>query len=133
VFARYLPKIAQFSAGLNGIEKPPETDKLYRSQQVFMEFTTKDEFMDSEPFDSRLYRTVLVHIANKHEANAVNVTVLGLTGSQWTELIPESTLTSGSEIYETLRGNFKQVKIQAKSSKPGKEGLIDAHVDGVSE
>jgi DNA topoisomerase-6 subunit B len=133
VFARYLPKIAQFSAGLNGIEKPPETDKLYRSQQVFKEFTTKDEFTDSEPFDSRLYRTVLVHIANKHEANAVNVTVLGLTGSQWTELIPESTLTSGSEIYETLRGNFKQVKIQAKSSKPGKEGLIDAHVDGVSE
>jgi DNA topoisomerase-6 subunit B len=133
VFARYLPKIAQFSAGLNGIEKPPETDKLYRSQQVFKDLVTKDEFTDSEPFDSRLYRTVLVHIANKHEANAVNVKVLGLTGSQWTELIPESTLTSGSELYETLKGNFKQVKVQAKSSKPGKEGLIDAHVDGVSE
>ena len=133
VFARYLPKIAQFSAGLGGIEKPPETDRLYRSQVVFKDFVTKDEFTESEPFDSRLYRTVLVHITNKHESNAVNVKVLGLTGSQWTELIPESTLTSGSEMYETLRGNFKQVKVLAKSSKPEKEGLIEAYVDGVSE
>jgi len=133
VFARYLPKIAQFSAELGGIEKPPETDRLYRSQLVFKDFRTKDEFTDSEPFDSRLYRTVLVHITNKHEANAVNVKVIGLAGSQWTELIPESTLTSGSELYETLRGNFKQVKVQAKSSKPEKESLIEAYVDGVSE
>jgi DNA topoisomerase-6 subunit B len=133
VFARYLPKIAQFSAGLEGREKPPETDRLYRSQLVFKDFVTKDELTDSEPFDSRLYRTVLVHITNKHEVNAVDIRVLGLTGPQWTELIPESTLTSGSELYETLRGNFKQVKVQAKSSKPEKEGLIEAYVDGVSE
>ncbi len=133
VFARYLPKIAQFSAGLGGIGKPPETDRLYRSQVVFKDFVTKDEFTESDPFDSRLYRTVLVHITNKHEGNAVNVKILGLTGSQWTELIPESTLTSGSEMYETLRGSFKQVKVLAKSSKPEKEGLIEAYVDGVSE
>jgi DNA topoisomerase-6 subunit B len=133
VFARYLPKIAQFSAELGGIKKPPETDRLYRSQLVFKDFRTKDEFTDGELFDSRLYRTVLVHIMNKHEANAVNVKVLGLTGSQWTELISESTLTSGSELYETLRGNFRQVKVQAKSSKSEKEGLIEAYVDGVGE
>jgi len=133
VFARYLPKIAEFSAKLSGVEKPPETDRLYRSQVVFKDFATTNEFTESEPFDSRLYKTVLVHIINKHETNAVNIKVVGLTGSYLTELIPESTLTSGSEIYETLRGNFKQVKVLAKSSKPDKEGLIDAYIDGVGE
>jgi len=133
VFARYLPKIAEFSAKLSGVEKPPETDRLYRSQVVFKDFATTNEFTESEPFDSRLYKTVLVHIINKHETNAVNIKVVGLTGSYVTELIPESTLTSGSEIYETLRGNFKQVKVLAKSSKPDKEGLIDAYIDGVGE
>jgi len=133
VFARYLPKIAEFSAKLSGVEKPPETDRLYRSQVVFKDFATTNEFTESEPFDSRLYKTVLVHIINKHETNAVNIKVVGLTGSYLTELIPESTLTSGSEIYETLRGNFKQVKVLVKSSKPDKEGLIDAYIDGVGE
>jgi len=76
---------------------------------------------------------VLVHVINKHEANAVNIKVLGLSGSQWTELIPESTLSSGSDLYETFRGSFKQVKVQVKSSKPEKESLIEAYIDGVSE
>ncbi|MEM2969645.1 MAG: DNA topoisomerase VI subunit B [Candidatus Bathyarchaeia archaeon] len=133
VFARYLPKIAEFSAKLSGIEKPPETDRLYRSQVVFKNFVTRNEFTESEPFDSRIYKTILVHIINKHETNAVNVKVVGQTSSHSTELIPESTLTSGSEIYETLRGNFTQVKVLAKSSKPDKEGLIDAYIDGISE
>ncbi|MBS7657282.1 DNA topoisomerase VI subunit B [Candidatus Bathyarchaeota archaeon] len=133
VFARYLPKIAEFSAKLSGIEKPPETDRLYRSQVVFKNFVTRNEFTESEPFDSRIYKTVLVHIINKHETNAVNVKVVGQTSSHSTELIPESTLTSGSEIYETLRGNFTQVKVLAKSSKTDKEGLIDAYIDGISE
>ncbi len=133
VFAKYLPKISQFSAMLSGREKPPETDKLYRSQMVFKDFVTKSEFTESESFDSRSYKTVLVHITNKHEANAVNVKVLGLSESQWIEIIPESTLTSGSEMYETIRGDFKQVKILAKSLGPEKEGLIDAYIDGISE
>jgi DNA topoisomerase-6 subunit B len=133
VFARYLPKIAQFSAGLEGRNAVPNIDRLYRKQLAFKDFVTQAEFADSAPFDSRQYKTVLVHIRNKHVDNPVNVKVLGLTSSEWMTLIPEITLTSGSELYETLRGDFVQVKIQAKSSKPDKEGLIDAFIDGISE
>ena len=58
---------------------------------------------------------------------------MGLTSPEWEELIPETTLTSGSEIYETLKGNFRAVKVEAKSSKTDKNGIIDAYIDGISE
>ena len=133
IFSRYLPKIAQFSAGLVGLEKSPNIDRLYRRQRVLKDFETQNQYTDSETFDSKLYDTVLVHIRNKHEANAVNVKVLGLEGTEWETLMPETALTAGSELYETLRGRFERVKIQAKSSRADKEGIIDAVVDGVSE
>ena len=133
VFSRFLPKIAEFSAGLVGLEESPNTDKLYRRQFVLKEFITQNQYTDSEAFDSRLYDTVLVHMRNKHETNAVNVRVLGLEGSEWKTLIPETTLTAGSELYETLRGRFELVKVQTKSSRADKEGIIDAVVDGISQ
>jgi DNA topoisomerase-6 subunit B len=133
VFARYLPKIAEFSARLGGLDEPPNIDRLYRQQLVFRDFATLKQYTDSEPFDSRLYNTVLVHIRNKHESNAVNIRVLGLTDSEWEELMPEITITAGSELYETLKGRFNLVKVQARSSKADKEGIIDAFVDGISE
>jgi hypothetical protein len=74
-----------------------------------------------------------VHIRNKHEENAAVVRILGRVGSRWEVLIPESSLTSGSEIYETLRGRYEAVKVQAKSLRPNMESLIDAYVDGISE
>ena len=133
IFSTYLPKIAQFSAGLVGLEKPPNIDRLYKRQLVLKDFTTLNRYTDSGKFDSSLYDTVLVHIRNKHETNPVKVRVLGREGSKWKALIPESALTAGSELYETLRGKFKLVKIQAKSSKADKEGIIDAIIDGISE
>ena len=133
IFSRFLPKIAEFSAGLVGLEKSPNIDKLYRRQLVLKDFTTQNQYSDSETFDSKLYDTVLVHIRNKHEANAVNVRILGLEGSEWKALIPETALTAESELYETLRGRFELVKVQAKSSRADKEGIIDAVVDGISE
>ena len=133
IFSRYLPKIAEFSAGLVGLEKSPNIDKLYSRQRVLRDFTTQNHYIDSETFDSKLYDTVLVHTRNKHEANAVNIRVLGLEGSEWKVLIPETALTAGSELYETLRGRFELVKVQAKSSRADKEGIIDAVVDGISE
>ncbi|MCW4021028.1 MAG: DNA topoisomerase VI subunit B [Candidatus Bathyarchaeota archaeon] len=133
VFSKYLPKIAQFSAGLEGREAPPDIDKLYSRHAVFEDFVTLNEYTDSDPFDSRLYNTVLVHIKNKHDENAVNVRVLGLTGSAWEDMISEIALTSGSELYETLRGSFRLVMVQAKSSKAGKAGIVEAYVDGISE
>jgi DNA topoisomerase-6 subunit B len=132
VFNRYLPKIAEFSAGLADSEESPNIDKLYRRQMVLKDFVTPNKYTDSEIFDSRLYDTVLVHIRNKHETNAVKVRALGLKGSEWEALIAETSLTAGSELYETLRGEFKLVKVQAKSSKADKEGIIDALVDGIS-
>jgi len=133
IFSRYLPKIAQFSAELAGREDPPDISKLYHRRQVFKDFVTLNDYVDSEMFDSRLYNVVYVHIRNKHEENAAAIRVLGLVGSKWEILIPESVLTSGSEIYETLRGKYEAVKIQAKSLKPDKESLLDAYVDGISE
>ena len=133
VFSRYLPKIAQFSAELAGIEKPPDISKLYKRRQVFKDFVTSDDYVDSEVFDSRLYNVVLVHIKNKHEENPAVVKVLGLKGSRWEILIPESALTSGSEIYETLKGKYEAIKVQAKSLKPNMESLLDTYVDGISE
>ncbi|RLI38913.1 hypothetical protein DRO64_11285, partial [Candidatus Bathyarchaeota archaeon] len=84
-------------------------------------------------FNSQIYNTIFVHIRNKHEENAAAVRVLGLIGSEWHVLIPESVLTSGSEIYETLRGSYRAIKVQAKSLKPEKESLIDAYIDGLSQ
>jgi len=133
VFARYLPKIALFSAKLGGLQEPPDINKLYRREVVFKDFTTTDEWVDGTPFDSRLYSTVLVHIRNKHEDNAVNIRVIGLKGSEWTELMSEVTLTPGSELYETLRGRFSLLVVQSKSSMLGKEGVVDAYLDGISE
>jgi len=133
VFSRYLPKIAQFSAELAGREDPPNIDKLYRRKQVFKDFVTVNDYVDSEIFDSRLYNVVFVHVRNKHEENAAAVRVLGLMKSKWKVLIPESALTSGSEMYETLRGEYEAIKVQAKSLKSDKGSLIDAYVDGISE
>jgi len=133
VFSQYLPKIAKFSAELGGLKRLPDINKLYRRQVVFKDFVTLNQYTDSEPFDGRLYRVVLVHIRNKHESNAVNIRILGLTGLEWKELIPEKTLTAGSELYETLKGRFRLIKVQAKSAKADKEGIIDAFVDGISE
>ncbi len=133
IFAKYLPKIADFSAKLSGFGSPPSIDRLYRQQHVFKDFVTSNQYVDSEVFDSRLYKTVLVHIKNKHQTNAVNIKVFAFQDSRWQELLPEVTLTAGSELYETFRGRFKHVKVQAKSSKADKEGLIDAFIDGMSE
>jgi len=133
IFSRYLPKIAQFSAELAGRKDPPNINKLYKRKQVFKDFVTSDEYMDSEVFDSHLYNVVFVHIRNKHEENPAAVRVLGLINSKWKVLIPESALTSGSEIYETLRGEYEAIKVQAKSLKPDMESLLDAYVDGLSE
>lgn len=133
VFSMYLPKIAEFSAKLIGLETPLTIDRLYRRQRVFKDFTTLNEYADSETFDGRLYKTVLVHIRNKHESNVVNLKVLGLSGLKWEALIPETTLTAGSELYETLKGAFSLLKVQAKSEKMNKEGMIDAVIDGMSE
>jgi len=132
VFSRYLPKIAQFSAELAGREAPPDINKLYCRRQVFKDFVTSNDYVDSEMFDSRLYNVVFVHVRNKHEENAAVVRVLGLVGSKWDVLISGSVLTSGSEMYETLRGKYEAVKIQAKSLKPDKESLLDAYIDGIS-
>jgi len=133
VFARYLPKIADFSARLGGLEAPPTIERLYGRRMVFKDFVTVNRFTESEVFDSRLYDTMFVHVTNKHESNAVSIRVLGLIASGWKELIPEVTVTAGSELYETLRGRFESIKLQAKSSKADKEGLVDAFVDGISE
>jgi len=133
VFARYLPKVADFSARLVGLEPPPVIDKLYGRQLVFKDFVTSNHYIDSETFDSRLYNTLFVHVRNKHESNATHIRVLGLAGSEWQLILPEVALTAGSELYETLRGRFNLVKVQAKSAKAGKEGIIEAFVDGVSE
>jgi len=133
VFSRYLPKIAQFSAELAGREDPPDISKLYQRKQVFKDFVTSDSYVDSEIFDSRLYNVVFVHIRNKHEENAAVIRVLGLIDSKWEVLIPESALTSGSEMYETLRGKYDAIKVQAKSLKANMESLLDAYVDGLSE
>jgi DNA topoisomerase-6 subunit B len=133
VFARYLPKIAEFSAGLSGLEKAPSINPLYHRQMVLTDFVTSPEFVESEAFDSRKYKTLLVHVQNKHETNAVNVRVLGLQGVEWKELVKERMLISNSELSETLRGKFSLVMIQTKSSKADKTGLIDAYIDGISE
>lgn len=133
VFARYLPKIAEFSARLGGLEVTPDIDKLYRQQLVFKDFVTTSQYTDSEAFNSGPYDTILVHVRNKQESNSVNVKVFGLTDSQWVELIPETTISSGSELYETLKGEFSLVKVQAKSAKADKEGIVEAFVDGISE
>jgi len=132
VFSRYLPKIARFSADLAG-RKPPDISKLYQRKQVFKDFITSGKYVDSEIFDSHRYSVVFVHIQNKHKENPAAVRILGLVNSKWEVLIPESTLTSGSEIYETLRGRYEAVKIQAKSLKPDKKSLIDAYIDGLSQ
>ena len=116
-----------------GSEESPNTDKLYRRQFVLKESVTQNQHTDSEAFDSRLYDTVLVHMRNKHETNAVNTRVLCLEGSEWKALIPETTLTAGSELYETLRGRFELVKVQIKSSRTDKEGIINAVIDGISQ
>ena len=73
-----------------------------------------------------------MHIRNKHKENAAVVRVLGLVDSKWEVLISESALTSGSEMYETLRGGYEAIKVQAKSLKPDRESLLDAYVDGIS-
>jgi DNA topoisomerase-6 subunit B len=131
VFAKYLPKIAEFSAGLGDFGKSPSIEKLYNRQLVFKDYLTSKEYLDSKKFDSRLYDTIFVHIRNNHEINAVKVRVLGLEGSEWKKLIRETALTSNSELYETLKGSFKMIKIQAKSLKEDKEGIVTAFVDGI--
>jgi len=133
IFSRYLPKIARFSAELAGRDKPPNIERLYKRSQVFKDFVTQNDYVDSEIFNSQIYNTIFVHILNKHEENAAAVRVLGLVGSKWQVLIPESVLTSGSELYETLRGSYRAVKIQAKSLKPDRESIIDAYIDGLSQ
>jgi DNA topoisomerase-6 subunit B len=133
VFSKYLPKIADFSARLGGLEVSPAIYKLYSRQLVFKDFVTLNQYTESDLFDSKRYNTALVHIRNKHENNAVNVRVLGLSNLEWEEVIQEITLNAGSELYETLKENFDLVKVQAKSSKEDKEGIIDAFVDGISE
>jgi len=133
VFSKYLPKIAEFSAGLVGLETPPDIDNLYRRQIVFKDFITSNQYADSEVFNAKSYKMVLVQIKNKHESNAVNVKVLGLAGLEWKELLPEVILKAGSELYETLRGRVKLLKIQARSTIADKEGIIEASVDGLSE
>ena len=133
IFSRYLPKIARFSADLAGRDRPPNIERLYKRRQVFKDFVTQNDYIDSEIFNSQIYNTIFVHIRNKHEENAAAVRVLGLVGSKWQILIPESVLTSGSELYETLRGSYRAVKIQARSLKPDKESIIDAYIDGLSQ
>ncbi len=133
VFAKYLPKIADFSARLGGLEVPPVIDRLYGRQLVFKDFVTLIHYTDSETFDSRLYNTLFVHVKNKHENNATHIRALGLAGSVWQIILPEVTVTAGSELYETLRGRFSLVKVQAKSAKADKEGIVEAFVDGISE
>jgi len=132
IFAKYLPKIADFSARLGGRNLLPDVNKLYRRQEIFQEFVTSNQYSDGEIFDAKFYKIALVHIKNKHESNAVNVKVLGLLGSEWKELIPETTLNAGSELYEALKGKVK-IKVQAKSATADKEGIIDAFIDGLSE
>ncbi|MDW8048133.1 MAG: DNA topoisomerase VI subunit B [Nitrososphaerota archaeon] len=133
IFAKYLPKIADFSTKLAGFDATPSIERLYRQQHVFKDFVTAGEYADSEVFDSKLYETILVHARNKHPTNSVNLRVLAFKDGGWQTLLPEVTLTPGSELYETFRGRFELVKVQARSSKPDKEGIIDVFLDGMSE
>jgi DNA topoisomerase-6 subunit B len=133
VFARYLPKIAKFSALLGGFEAPPEINRLYKQQDVFKDFRSTNQYLDSEIFEAEIYPSIIVHVKNKHANNAVTIKVLGFNGVEWKELTSEITLPAGSELYETLKEKTKLVKIQVKSATEDKDGKIDAFVDGLSE
>ena len=133
VFSLYLPKIAEFSAKLGGRSVSPDTNRLYRRQEVFKDFVTSNQYADSAVFEARMYKTVLVHVRNRHENNTANIRVLSLSGLEWKELIPETTVPAGSELFETLKGNNRLVKVQAKSATADKAGVIDASIDGLSE
>ena len=131
IFSRYLPKIARFSAELASSERMPDVNKLYKRQMVFSDYVTTNEYVDSEVFDAKPYRTILVYVKNKHSENSVNVRVLGFTGKKWRELIPEVILSAGSELYEMLKEGVSLVKVQAKSASMNKEGVIEASIEGL--
>lgn len=137
IFSKYLPKIAKFSAELSNLERPPNGNKLYKRQRVLTDRPTTSRYVDSEIFDAKPYRTILVYVRNKHESNAVNIRVLGYTGSRWKELISEVTLNANSELYEMLKKKRKEkislVKIQVKSALINKVGIVEAFIDGLSE
>ncbi|RLI36453.1 hypothetical protein DRO55_03525 [Candidatus Bathyarchaeota archaeon] len=109
----------------------PDVNKLYKRQMVFSDYVTTNEYVDSEVFDAKPYRTILVYVKNKHSENSVNVRVLGFMGKRWRELIPEVILSAGSELYEMLKEGVSLVKIQAKSASMNKEGIIEASIEGL--
>jgi len=133
IFSRYLPKIAEFSAKLGGSQSQPSTDKLYRRQTVFKDLMTSDQYVDSETFEAESYRNVVVYVKNKHRSNTVNVRVLSLESSQWRKLIEEANLSAGSELYEMLTKRVELVKIQVRSARTDKPGIVDAFIDGLGE
>ena len=133
VFSRYLPKIAEFSAKLGGLQSPPSMDKLYRRQRVFKDFKTSSQYVDSEIFKAESYKTLVVYVRNEHKSNTVNVRVLGFESSKWRKLIKEVSLAAGSELYEMLKKRVELVKIEVRSARADKPGIVDAFIDGLSE
>ncbi|RJS78217.1 DNA topoisomerase VI subunit B [Candidatus Bathyarchaeota archaeon] len=133
IFSRYLPKIAEFSARLGGLEEMPDINRLYKRQVIFRDYKTGNSYVEGEVFNAEGYKTILVIAKNKHESNSVNLRVLGLTGSRWRVLIPEVTLEAGAEFYEMLTKRARLVKVQVKSAVRNKPGTVNVFIDGLSE
>jgi hypothetical protein len=108
-------------------------DKLYRRQRVFKDFKTSSQYVDSEIFKAESYKTLVVYVRNEHKSNTVNVRVLGFESSKWKKLIKEVSLAAGSELYEMLKKRVELVKIEVRSARADKPGIVDAFIDGLSE
>jgi DNA topoisomerase VI subunit B len=133
VFSKYLPKIAEFSGKLGEMNIMPDVKKLFRRKTIFKDFVTSNEYVQSEMFHSESYKTLLIHIHNKHETNSVRISATASVNSGWKQLIKESILNPGAEFYEMFKAEIKLLRLEVRSESKDKHGIVDAFIDGLTE
>jgi len=112
---------------------------LWKRRRVLDQFTTSDDYKDSEIFDARFYKDKAISIKNIHAANVAKYKVLGcIDPTIWHELVAEATLAAGASISldstvtgaEQLRKPYAFIKIQVASNVEATPATINAFIAG---
>lgn len=108
---------------------------LFKRQRVIQKETTTNAYVDSDVFDCRLYKNVLIHVVEVGGTNGVTFKVLGCIDPTHWETLDEADTTefavvaSGSKVLD-FTVPWSYVKLQAKSTVADSHGKIDAYISG---
>ena len=106
---------------------PQRTEK---DAYLFTDYETTNEFEDSGIMESRGYSQKLLQVYNKQSSNRMAWQVLGSHNTKDWPVIhaPSESLAPAEGTHIAIPEPWNYLKVQAKSSKPGRSTRLDAYI-----